>query len=1520
MNSETVLVASTVAYSLLVAETIYSYAMYVLKHSKKHEQRFINSVAIFIIVAPLLTINIVEFVTNLTGVHPLLFSLDLLDDFAAKAQQAADRTIDAALKTSVSIANSQTVVQTATIIASFFLGIGAMVVGTAANVGIGAIKGVADVALKVAQVLHAVGTLYKITYEVAKYARLITPLGLALLVSRRARPIGALITALGIGFGYIMPFALNSIAYQVQGVTISLGNMTGVPSVMCVHVESGGPLVNGTWVTAGFPAVVEYQDLDRPGRVVVHPVGCYTELTGKYRVTRVFVGAEPIKVNYTFTVKPLPPNVVAPFNSYDDMYLQKVAYPDLARLAELAGNNFTFFLYQGPVPGGEDYYFAFWDPFTGHYAYIATDIFRLAPMNISTPWFTAHGIVYDRLTAVWYNYTYFPLWNPVMFADTWNDARKAYSFTRNMTIVKDGKNYTVTVNCTVTYGMAYGSIGEKVEVVDPGETEVNGTTLRPQVKIEMRRYYYWDGDAWRNFTRGTFNVWFNQSARVFNNTIIERNSIRVTLEKQNDTIKKMTVEKVMLGIGIPQITFENPHFSWLAPPMAPKVVVTATYCGRVVRAARVKLSVSEKQFASYPVRPETILMLNYDPIAAPFAGDTPLTVDFKEQAKNFLWGVYPFIFMLGIMYTLGFFAINALSGFLGGPSIGKRYLFGKFQQPYWDLVVARLGDVVLLLAGRSMPGVPWLGEKYAPLVARMREELKQIEQQMPLRRVEDRVKEALKSTVTWRNVARLEDFARSRVERLVRRQAERAAAGARDPVERALLTVELENLARRLVEASYRYKPLIALRLGLEIAWDALLSRNRHTVDALLEAAIHVLRKEAVRVAQRSGIPAYLHPTASRLLKVSDYLEWVRLLQNQNMVYHRALLHAGLALAMRPRPLLSGAAEARIYQVHAALASFHTEYAMLTAIAELSAGGYAQRARELRERYDEVWSESLRARDPLEVLRRHEPLFREARALIQEALGRELLRAGLTLELAKEIRELVHKRDAYVASMGTRWEEMRLGEYSAAALSLAGRLEATGSPLLARYADLLRQDVKALEDIRSEEARRAFEEMADAWIRASASARGEIAKMLGEVDPRFRELWRSGGEPLKFSEAFDRLVDSLEPGVREPLKSFVEKVEEYIYLRAIGADQKDLERVKQELLDSYRATLLAMGLRAELYKLDLAGLERQADALSEVVAGYFAALGRLAEAALAPSRERAEEALREAELIRAVSLVDQLRARGGQLSPEELRGRASGLTGAAREFVEGALAFFEGRRLDDVPTRAGRAGWLYLAIDRIPEALRSAGLDLGGVDWGKFYAGVEDYVGMALRGERVDVKEVGARATEELDKRDYWAGLGYVAMLVEYGEREANQWISQIYPSARGAEAEAYYRAQRELAEAEGVASAIDYAWRGCMRVAEGLAGVEERLKPLGLGSGGFAEKTAEREVLEGALEELYVLRGKALSLERAVNAVREQACRCGLGDEAERVLRAVHQLRDAIDEMIRGITRALGEMDEEGA
>ncbi|MEM3783082.1 MAG: hypothetical protein QXX32_06045, partial [Thermofilum sp.] len=560
-----------------------------------------------------------------------------------------------------------------------------------------------------------------------------------------------------------------------------------------------------------------------------------------------------------------------------------------------------------------------------------------------------------------------------------------------------------------------------------------------------------------------------------------------------------------------------------------------------------------------------------------------------------------------------------------------------------------------------------------------------------------------------------------------------------------------------------------------------------------------------------------------------------------------------------------------------------------------------------------VWSESIRAGSRvLEVLENNKGLFEEARKLIREALGKELLKAGLTEEIAKDIYNLSFKRDEYVNALGTSAERMKFEAYSSAALSLAEKLDKTGSPLLKAYADALRQDVAIIRDIYSEEVRRVFYDMADAWLRASASARGEIAKMLGEVDPRFRELWRSGGEPLKFNEAFDRLVDSLDPGVKEPVKSFVEKVEDYIYLRAIGADQKELERVKQELLDSYRATLLAMGLRAELYKLDLAELDKRGDAFGDVLADYFSSLERLAHARAGAASKEAEEARREAEYLRAVALVDQLRL--GLLTPGELREKLESFTGA-REFLEGALA----SNIDEAGTKVGKAGYLYLRIHEIPRALEGTGIDLGGVDLDRFLAGVEDYIDAVLNGRSIDPMEAGVKAMEEPQDRDYWAGLGYAAMLVEYGEQEANQWIVGLYPSAREKEAEVFHKALQAYIGAEDVARVIDYAVRRVDSIEEKVTGLWEELGPLREGFGGFAEGLAKKEALELARESAYNLMGRLREIEVTLHAVSENTYKYGLGDEASRVLAKIHELKDALGKIISWIDRVLGEMNEHG-
>jgi hypothetical protein len=1590
MSPDTVLVASTVAYSLFVIDTIYSYVMYVLKRSKRYEQRLINSFAIFIIVAPLLAINIVDLITSLLGLHPLLFSLDLLYDFAVKAQQAADRAIDAALKMSVILANSQVIVQTATIIASIFFGIAAMVIGTAINTGIGLIKGEADVVLRIAQVLYAVGSLYKVMYEVGKYARLITPLGLALLVSKKSRPIGAIIVAFGIGFGYIMPFALNSIAYKVQGVTISLENTTGVPSVMCIHVVSGAPLVNGSVVTAGFPAVVVYKDLDRPNRTVVHPVGCYSELTGHYRVTEVIVGAEPIEVNYTFTVNPLPSNITTPFNSYDDMYLQKIAYPDLARLAELAGNNFTLVLNHGPLPGGEKYYVAFWEPYSGHYAYIATDAFKLAPMNISTPWYTRTGVVYDSYASVWYNYTYFPLLKPVMFADTWNDAKKSFTYTKNMTIVKDGQNYTVTVNCTVTSSMAYGSV-EKVEVVDYGETEVNGTTLKPQVDIDMRSHYHWDPEAWRNFTRDTFNVWFNQSTRIFNNTIIDRNNVRVTLEKQNNTIKKMTVEKTVLGIGIPQMTFENPHFSWSIAPGAPQVVVTTTYCGRVVKPARVKLYVSEIQFASYPVKPETILMLNYDPIAEPFASDTPLTLDFKEEAKNFLWGVYPFIFMLGIIYALGFFAINALSGFLGGPSIGQRYLFGKFQQPYWDLVVSRLGDVVLLLAGRGIPSVPNFSAKYEPLITRMNQQLKQIRQQMPLAVAGRKVKEAFKSKVTIYNLEEAEKRLYSVasgiksalinktlaalnlqiverpvlksgdkplvIERVIIKRTEkiRTALVSPDqklsdvkmykkvpvdpmtakpikvlyvgppklpPIERQLITTSLYNLALAINEATYNRTSLFLVRLFVGTLYDAVMSRNSHTIDAILSAAAHRLRTEAAKISERTGTHKTFHPVSNMLLKTANYLDMVRLLQNHYKIYSHTMFMLAVNMAYRPEKLSLSTKFTNTWL------QFNTEKAYLATIIELAHTGhldrkYGERAEALYPTYLEIYKKIIEApaKTP-ELLKQYKDTIEEARRLIHEVVGSELAKEKVSTRLVNEIAELKRLGDLYLESLGTPSEKSSFEAYKRFAEKIISELRSTDSELLKRYADFLEQDILFIQDLYNEEKMQEFYKLADAYTRAMGTAIGQVAKVLGEHDPRFREIYtKHSGDPLQLSIAFDKLLEQLEvtdPGITEPIKDFKDKLQEYIYLKVTGADKKELEEAKEGILLAYQAALIALGLRAELYKFDMEPVDRAADAFGDALANFFNQVALMMQLAEAKTPEEAQRIREEIAGFKATALVDLAIER--LMSREELEEEAKSLPEHAQLFIKGAISALSGEDYEALGSDDERMGYIYVKTKTSPEALSELRIPVR--DWDSFLTGMQDAISAMANKEAPSMEEAKAKALEQPEYRDYWAGMYFAELLVYQGIDEAKLKMAELY-GAEEKKREAIISEEiqkKAINEAQietrlgSINDAVDEITKKLDDLATNLAsqGIEPGLS--------VAMSLASKEAVEDALETLYDLLAQTKKEITALNAMRpslEYASE-DLKDHANRLYNQLLSLEDNIKESITNLRSILSSMEEQ--
>ena len=1588
------LYAAVIAYMLLLIETIYSYFLFLKKRTKQAYDRLVVSFAIFTIAVPLMFIDLVALARSFFGVHPQYFDPGLTLDFAIKAQYAANQTINTALAMSTMLALGQSIVQGAMWLATVVAGPISLVVGTAINVGIGTVKGVADVSLMIAQVLYAVGKLYQFFAYLAYIGKLLVPLGLALLVSKRTRPLGAVLTAIGIGLGYIIPFALNSVAYVIKGVTIDVPQLTGVPSVMCIHAVSGGPLVNGTWVRAGFPAVVEYKDLDRPNRTVVHPVGCYPELTGHYKVIQVFVGAEPISVGYDFTVKPLPPNVTSPFNTYDDMFLKKIRYPDLMALAELAGNNITIPLLRGPDPGDEDYYFAFWNPYDGSYAYIAARGFKLAPMNISTPWYTISNIVYQHTTgkvAEWYNYTYFPLGNPVMFADTWKDASKDLTYTKNMTFTRGNQTYTVTVNCTMTSVAAYGSVGD-VSVVDNGEMDVNGTTQEPQVDIEMRSRYHWVPEVWQNFTRDTFNVWFNQSSRVFNNTFIDKTKVYVNLITNQSTIKRADVIAVQGPYTHVVQSYNNPAFVWAMAPRAPEVVVITTYCGRVIRPARVKMTINTAQFSSYPVTPENILLLNYDPLMEPFVNDTPLTINFKEEARNFLFGVYPFLFNAGLALTIAFLAMDAISSFLGGPSIVMKFILRNLQGAYWNIAIAKVGDIISLLAGGKIPSIPNVSAKYAPLIQRMNQQLKEIRQQMPLAVAKQKVKEAVKSGLAIHNLEEAEKRLRSVasgiksalinktlaalnlqiverpilksgdkpliIERAIIKRTEKIRTALVSPdqklsevkmyskvpvdpltakpikvlyvgppklpsPERQLITTRLFNLAVAINNATYNRTPLLLARLFVGTMFDAVLSRNEHTIDAILGAAAHRLRTEASKISEKTGTYKTYHPVSYMLLKTANYLDMMRLLQNPYMIYSRTMFMLGVQVAYRPEKIDLST------KIAEPLLRFNTDKAYLATIMELSQKGlldskYRERAEALHNQYVEI-SQLMFKRDapPVpEILEKYKGTFEEARKLIHEVVGSELAKAKVPTKLVNEIAELVHKRDLYIESLGTPSEKANFEAYKQFAEKIISELRKTDSEFLKRYANILEQDIRFIQDLYSEEKMQEFYRLADAYTRAMGTAIGQLAKVLGEHDPRFREIYtKHSGDPLQLSRAFDQLLQQMEvtdPGVTEPIKDFRNKLEDYIYLKVTGADKKELESAKEGLLLAYGATLVALGIRSELYKLDMEPIDRAADAFGDAIGNFFNQLSLMMQLAEAKTPEEAQRIQEEIAGFKATALVDLAISR--LMSQEELEERAKSLPENAQRFINGAISALSGESYDTLSSNDERMGYIYVKTKISPEALSELHIPVR--DWDSFLTGMQDAISLMANNEAPSMEEAKAKALEQPDYRDYWAGMYFAELLVYNGIDEAKLQMAELYGAEEKKHEAIMSEEMRKMeineAQLETRLSSINSTVDEITKKLDDLAA---NLESQGIDPGlSLAMSQASKEAIENALESLYDLLAETKKEISAVNAMRpslEYASE-DLKDQANRLYNQLLSLEDSIKDSIMNLRNILSSMEEE--
>jgi hypothetical protein len=1037
--------AVVIAYALFIIEALYSLHLHRVRRSREAEQRLYTSLAALAIALPLMLVDVADLASRLFHTQYTLFSPDLTLTYALRAKEASNTTAAAMARMSAYLAVGESVTAAAFSVAALFAGVIALFVGYAVTAGIAVLRGLANAALMISQALYAVATLYELIGRLALPMRALVPLGLALSIARRTRPLGGLLLALGLGFGYILPFALNSVAYQVRGVNLEAPE-TGVPSALCIRAVTAARTVDGATLAAGFPAVIEYVDLERPGRVVVRPPGCYVELTGEYRVTRVFFGPEPVRVEVVFTVRPLPPGLNLTYLAYDDLVVGRVPFPDLARAAELAGNNVTVLVPWGPMPLRLDAerFTVLWGE-DGKTAWVATNIFNFTELGARR----ATGDV-----AKWYNFTYFPtrydrLEAVLLAGDSW-------SFARNVTI----GNRTVTVSCTAWEGYAYGTLKE-VEVVDRGLVEVNGTRAEAEVEVEWRPRYRWEPDAWRRFANETFNRWFNQSARIFNNTFVARGPLYVELRTEGGSVRELAVSVRTSYYSGPVRVFLNPYFHWGTPPEIPIAFVRAVYCGRLVRPARAALTLSDGYYANQPVRAEYLLLLGYDPLLEPFASDVPLTITFREEARNFIFHIYPFIFMVGVAFALSVLAMDAVSGFLGGPSITMRFLPERFQRAYWDVFARELPRLIGALAGRHLP-VPHsalVPARYEPALRQMRERLARERARLPL----PRLQAWLAQTRVGQAVARAKQLAQAKAARL--------GSAVRSAVDEAL-----RSAARRLEERGRSVAPrLLELtrRLLTEtgpraIYWAFMLARytwehrSEHTVNALLRGAAHALRVHALK---KYGPDAHLHPIGFKLLRLADRLELVELLINNRALAERLLWRLSLSLYERAREVRAAEAaegyavtvalQARALatvllrqQREAGLALLDAAERLEAAARELQAKREALKAAHIEHRlaaetlrfWERVLAEARRTGGRAEELERMVEEWarveREARRALEAARAELEAARQRLLELAREVEGLIRRE----APEAYGYVEQALRE----AFELASRVEEMG--------------------------------------------------------------------------------------------------------------------------------------------------------------------------------------------------------------------------------------------------------------------------------------------------------------------------------------------------------------------------------------------------------------------------------------------------------------------------------------------
>lgn len=283
-----------VAASLLLVEAALSLAT-----ARRSGERLAEAVAFFLLAAALSVLNTVELASELAGVEPHVFSLQLTERLGSEMLAEAEKTVSSALAWSQAVAIASATTFTILLAASVLVSGIPVVAASLAHAGLGLVQAVVNSALTVATVYRFVGQLYLVVAKAGKAVELLLPLGAALMVPKSTRKLGATLLSLCLGLSLALPAALNAAATMVKPweSELEVGELGLVEfepllSVPLARVRDAQQLdFSFEWVDVPAPPGLVVVYGGAAGRVAVRQAGrWFVERASQYRIAGAVYG------------------------------------------------------------------------------------------------------------------------------------------------------------------------------------------------------------------------------------------------------------------------------------------------------------------------------------------------------------------------------------------------------------------------------------------------------------------------------------------------------------------------------------------------------------------------------------------------------------------------------------------------------------------------------------------------------------------------------------------------------------------------------------------------------------------------------------------------------------------------------------------------------------------------------------------------------------------------------------------------------------------------------------------------------------------------------------------------------------------------------------------------------------------------------------------------------------------------------------------------------------------------------